>query len=271
MDSGDGSLEVKLVKGSKHKVRVVPTPAGSDNDFYLPSIAKDFTVSDAGTVDVKLQYNRSNRWFTDESWEKVGIDPVKAADMTSATMLGQSIQVNKKVLPTVKKTNDYFASSKLSDAERAEVTASIVSMGGYNRRTTSAGAFSNHSIGCAVDINPLIATGQNDHVLKDDKAQARRMELFQHVVRRESSFSAFDVWAEKDTNRWLEANRLFNFHFPLFLSELLDDVKGGDSNTVLAEWGEAFDWIAGHHHAGRASDGLRARCRQARGGLEGGG
>ena len=74
-DSGDGSLEVKLVKGSKHKVRVVPTPAGSDNDFYLPSVAKDFTVSEAGTVDVKLQYNRSNRWFTDESWEKVGHRP----------------------------------------------------------------------------------------------------------------------------------------------------------------------------------------------------
>ena len=30
-------------------------------------------------VDVKLVYNRSNQWFTDESWEKVGIDPAKAA------------------------------------------------------------------------------------------------------------------------------------------------------------------------------------------------
>ena len=133
--------------------------------------------------------------------EKVGIDPAKAADMTTATMLGQSIQVNKLVLPTVKKTNEYFASSKLTDAERAEVTASIMSMGGYNRRTTTAGAFSNHSIGCAVDINALLATGQNDHVLKGDKAQARRMELFQHVVRRESSFSTFDVWAETDSKK----------------------------------------------------------------------
>jgi hypothetical protein len=57
--------------------------------------------------------------------------------------------------------------------------------------------------------------------------------------------SSFDVWAETDTQKWLEANRLFNFHFPLFLSELLDDVKGDESNTVLAEWAEAFDWIAG--------------------------
>ena len=241
--SGDGSLEVKLVEGSKHKVRIVPTPAAAGDDFYLP-VTRDVTVKE-GTVDVALAYNRSNRWFTDASWEQVGIDPAKAADMTTATMLGTSIQVNKQVLPTVKKTNDYFASSKLTDAERAEVTASIVSMGGYNRRTTSKGAFSNHSIGCAVDINPLIATGQNDHVLKENAAHKRRMELFQHVVRRESSFSAFDVWAEKDSKRWLEANRLFNVHFPLFLAELLDDVKGGDSNTVFAEWAEAFDWIAG--------------------------
>ena len=198
--SGDGSLEVKLVKGTKHDVRVVPTPAARDDDFYLPSVTKKFPA-EAGTVDVNLVYNRSNRWFTDASWEKVGIDPAKAADMTTATMLGQSIQVNKLVLPTVKKTNDYFASSKLTDAERAEVTASIMSMGGYNRRTTTAGAFSNHSIGCAVDINALIATGQNDHVLKGDKAQARRMELFQHVVRRESSYSTFDVWAETDSKK----------------------------------------------------------------------
>ena len=74
---------------------------------------------------------------------------------------------------------------------------------------------------------------------------AARLELFQHVVRRDPAFSAFDASAERDPDRWLEAERLFNFHFPLFLSELLDDAGGGDSNTVLAEWGEAFDWIAG--------------------------
>ena len=62
-------------------------------------------------------------------------------------------------------------------------------------------------------------------------------ELVQHVVRREPDFDGFDVSAEVD--------RLFSFHFPLFLSELLDEVAGGRSNRVLAEWAEAFDWIAG--------------------------
>ncbi len=62
-------------------------------------------------------------------------------------------------------------------------------------------------------------------------------ELVQHVVRREPGFDGFDVSDEVD--------RLFSFHFPLFLSELLDEVAGGRSNRVLAEWAEAFDWISG--------------------------
>jgi hypothetical protein len=65
-----------------------------------------------------------------------------------------------------------------------------------------------------------------------------RMALFEHVVRREPAFSAFDVRTEADSERWLEADRLFGFHFPLFLSELLDDARGGTSNTVLAEWAQ---------------------------------
>jgi hypothetical protein len=77
------------------------------------------------------------------------------------------------------------------------------------------------------------------------RAPARRMELFQHVVRRDPGFSGFDVSAETDIERWIEADRRFNFHFPLFLSELLDAAGGGGSNTVLAEWGEALDPIAG--------------------------
>ena len=90
------------------------------------------------------------------------------------------------------------------------------------------------------------------------------MELFQHVVRRESSFGAFDVWAEKDSKSWLEANRLFNFHFPLFLAELLDDVKGGDSNTVFARVGRGVGLDRRDDEAGRQGDGLVARHGKAR-------
>ena len=78
----------------------------------------------------------------------------------------------------------------------------------------------------------------------------RRLELFEHVVRREPAF-AHSTPGRGGRER-LEADRLFAFHFPLFLSELLDEVEGGDSHTVLAEWAEAFDWIAGTTTLGRA-------------------
>ncbi|WP_157592075.1 hypothetical protein [Solirubrobacter soli] len=70
-------------------------------------------------------------------------------------------------------------------------------------------------------------------LIEGQGVKARRTELFDHVVGRASSDAPE------------EADRRFAFHFPLFLSELLDDVDGGDANTVLAEWAEAFDWIAG--------------------------
>jgi hypothetical protein len=236
--SGAGSLDVELVKGSKHDVKVVPT--GSD---YYRAGSKKVTAA-AGTTDIALAYNRENRQFTDQSWEHQGLNATKAGNVTSDILLGFNITVNKLVQPTVKKTNDYFASSKLTDDDRAAVKASLLFIQGYNRRTTSSGSFSNHSTGCAIDMNVNEATSQNDHFKDDESRFKTRMELFAHVVGRESGWGSWDGWAEKNTQKWLEASRLFNVHFPLFLSELLDDVKGGNANTALAQWGESLDWMA---------------------------
>ena len=75
--SGDGSLEIDLVKDSKHDIRVVPAPASKDLDYYDPRTVT-IKKAAAGDFDVRLGYNRENQYFTDESWEAVGIDPVKA-------------------------------------------------------------------------------------------------------------------------------------------------------------------------------------------------
>ena len=66
--SGDGSLEVDMVKDSKHDVRVVPTPASKDLDYYEPRTVT-LKKAAAGDFDVRLGYNRENQYFTDESWE----------------------------------------------------------------------------------------------------------------------------------------------------------------------------------------------------------
>jgi hypothetical protein len=134
------------------------------------------------------------------------------------TLLGRSIDVDPSVLGAVERSNAYFASDRLCDAERAEVDESIMSLSGSGRAIALAAP------------SPV-----------DGPA----LELFEHVVRREPAFMGFDAGAEADRARWLEANRLFRFHFPLWLSELLDEVRGGDSDTILAQWAEESDAIAG--------------------------
>jgi hypothetical protein len=76
------------------------------------------------------------------------------------------------------------------------------------------------------------------------------MELVGKVVKRESGWGSWDPWAEKDSDKWLEASDLFNYHFPKFLSELLDDAAGGTTHTDLAVFGEAFDWLGGTQAVG---------------------
>jgi hypothetical protein len=254
--SGDGSLEVELVKDTQHDVRVVPAPASKDLDYYAPGRAT-IKKAAAGDVNVRLQYNRENQYFTDESWENVGIDPVKARKVKKVPMLGRDVWVNELVIPTVEATNKYFDDkSKLTDEERKEIKASLVSIGGYNRRTTSSGSFSNHSTGCAVDINENLETFQNMHFKaktdegKPNTPHLQAFELIAKVAKRESGWASWDPWKETGTAKWLEASRLFNRHFPKFLSELLDDALGGSANTDLANFGEAFDWLGGTQAVG---------------------
>jgi hypothetical protein len=253
--TGDGSLEIELVKDSKHDIKVVPAPASKDLDYYE---ARTVTLKKAaaGEFDVRLGYNRENQYFTDESWEAVGIDPAKARKVKSTKLLGKDVLVNELVLPTVDATNAYFDDkTKLTDQDRQEIKDSLVSIGGYNRRTTSTGSFSNHSTGCAIDINENLETFQNMHFKKkedgkDNKPHLQAMELIAKVVKRESGWSSWDPWAETDSDKWLEASDLFNENFPMFLSELLDDALGGTANKDLATFGEAFDWLGGTQAVG---------------------
>jgi hypothetical protein len=132
--SGDGSLDVKLVKGSKHDVRVVPT-----GDDYYRAASKKLTA-EAGTKDIALGYNRESRWFTDQSWEQQGLDAAKAGDTTSATLLDHAIRVNKLVVPTVKKSNDYFASCSTSTSRASCPSCSTTSRAATRTRCSPSGA-----------------------------------------------------------------------------------------------------------------------------------
>ena len=251
--SGDGELDVEMTEGEKYAVTVAPTATGDDE--YYETAGRERLVAKDETVDVKLAYNRENIRFTQQSWEEAGLDKTKVGDVKTVPLLGVDVTVNKLALPTVKKTNDYFDSKALTDDDREAIKKSIVKMGGYNKRTTSEGSFSNHSIGCAVDINENLETHQSHHWKKDSKVKStkgdvRLMETFAKVVRRESGWDKWDPWAEMDAKDWLAANELFEKHFPGYFATLLDDALGGTENTALAELGEAFEWLGGLDAAG---------------------
>ncbi len=271
--TGDGELDVVMTEGEKYSVKVVPTATGADE--YYESAHREELVAKEQTVDVKLKYNRENIRFTQESWEKAGLDQTKVGDVETVPMLGRNVTVNKLVKPTVDKTNQYFNSNALTDDEREAVKKSLVKMGGYNKRTTSEGDFSNHSIGCAVDINENMDTRQSHHWKKTSKVKSttgdvRLMNTFAKVVRRESGWDKWDPWAEMDAKDWLEANELFEKHFPAYFAALLDDALGGAANKAVAEMGEAFEWLGGLDVAGKVlvskhnKKSLEAAAKQAK-------
>jgi len=219
----DGSTTLELAAGKAHWIKVIPKAKAPAN-YFTPGKAK---WKQGSALSVKLGYNRENRRFSEQSWAQKGLDTTKVGKVQTVPMLGHDVTVNLLVLPTVNRTNGAF--KKLDPKTRAEVTKSIWSIGGYNVRTTSKGGFSNHSTGCAVDINPLNETTQNWHVQKSDPVHRRQMALFQKVVRLDPAFKDYDVWSQKNPDKILEASRQFNERLPRYLFDLLDDAFGDAS------------------------------------------
>lgn len=231
---GQGELDVEVPAKTKVTIKVTPKATKPDDFYRAKSTTAKKGYETATTVKVALAYNRENQRFTDASWEKEGLDPDKVGKVKTYTMLDRKIQVNELVKPTVDATNKYFESNKLTDAERTSIKDSIVNIGGYNRRTTSSGSFSNHSIGSAVDINDHMPTKQNHHFKKSGDtgpADKRVLELFQHVVVLDSGWKDYDPWKESKPSRILEASTRFNQRFPRFLGGLLDDALGQGWDT----------------------------------------
>jgi hypothetical protein len=221
----DGSADVELVDGAKHTIAIVPTASAPD-DYFLATSA---TWKSGTSITINLPFKRENRRFAEQTWATEGLDTTKVGKVERPELMGHKVTVNKLVVPTVDKTNTEFA--KLDKPVQEEITKSIWSIGGYNVRTTSKGAFSNHSTGCAIDINPIDATKQNWHMQKSDKQDKRLMELFQKVVRLDPAFKDYDPWKERDPDKILESSKKFNERFPRYLLDLIDEAFGAESGA----------------------------------------
>lgn len=212
------STTLKADRHDRYRIVVEPTAQAPDNRYQRTS--KEIVVKAEDTsksVAVKLEVNRWNLKNVDDAWEKKNIDPARAADTVQTTLFGRKITVNRLVLPRVQRTDELFRA--LPEATQAEIVASIAIMGGYARRTTVDGTFSNHSTGCAIDINYNMDTRQNFHF--HDKEHEEHLAFVEAVVKSDPVHAGFFINRHKGQKQ-LEASRVFNRQFPRYVLGLLD-------------------------------------------------
>lgn len=220
--NGDGSVTLTVTRGKSYYVVIKPTAAKPDDRYKTTSKAwnaKQVPTDTELSISTRLTPERWNLRNVEYVWRAKGIDVTKANQIEKATLFGHDIRINKLALDKVKKANELFA--KESPELQKEITDSILIIGGYAKRTTSEGTFSNHSLGTAIDMNYNMGTKQNYHFKKKVKADTALLDLVQLVVRRTSGKGAFDIWKATGQDQ-LEASTIFNEEFPTYLREHME-------------------------------------------------
>ena len=236
--SGTGSFTTTVAWKKNYRVEIRPTTA-APNDLYIltvttkrNSVAKTATGTQPLTIAVgNLNVQRENWEHVKASWRSAGVDETKARDMVSATLLGKRIRINRRVLPRAQRTQAAFDALPTADLQR--IIDSIATIGGYNLRTQSGttGAFSNHSIGSAMDINYNSDTFQNHHFKKDPDLKI--LDLVEAVVRTQTGQQTFDIGSAQGVAQ-LAASQLFNNIFSQWLYDTLNRLAP-ETGPALAE------------------------------------
>lgn len=202
---------------STYRIVLTPTAAAPHNRYAKTTHQLSVGASESSkSVSIGLRVNRWNANNVSDVWKDVGIDPALAADTVSTTLFGRRITVNRLVQPRVDRTNALYAA--LPPETQAEILDSIAIMGGYAKRTTSTGAFSNHSVGCAIDINYNMDSRQNFHFHQPKEME--HLEFVGEVIKTDPAYASFDIMKAQGQAQ-LEASQVFNRRFPLFVAELL--------------------------------------------------
>lgn len=223
--SGDGSLMVEVDWAKEYLVVIIPKFASREPDdpdrMYNNTTVKIKNKSSVAgpdtaemTTNIKLEVNRDNWIHVDASWTQKKINRDLALAVTQTKFLGKSITVNNLTLPKVKTTQ---AAMEANKADYPRIIASIAKIGSrvLRTKTGSGGAYSNHSLGCALDVNEYMPTMQNHHFLKEKDQQL--LVLVQQVVReqvpgQESFNIAKATWTDQ-----LDASKYFSNEFPAWL------------------------------------------------------
>ena len=239
--TGDGSVTLTVTRGKKYFVSIDPTATAPDDRYKTTNKAwKSGSLPSGADLEIgaSLAVDRWNLRNVEYVWRKKGIDVAKAGDIKGATLFGKSIRINSLALPKVNDANSLFAAE--SAETQKEITDSILVIGGYAKRTTSEGTFSNHSLGTAIDMNYNLDTKQNYHFKKKVKADKALLNFVQAIVRRTAGHGTFDIWSATGQAQ-LEASEIFNQEFPTYLREAMQELTprpepaGGAGSATWAE------------------------------------
>ncbi|ACY13638.1 hypothetical protein Hoch_1046 [Haliangium ochraceum DSM 14365] len=262
-NAGPRSQELNAtLKGKRYsRYRLVIEPSAPKPDDRYRKTTKLIRVRPdeaAASVKVSLAVNRWNLANVDDAWEARDIDPAKAGDTVHTKLFGRPIEVNRLVVPRVERTQALFDAQP--SEMQSEIRDSIAIMGGYARRTTSTGAFSNHSTGCAIDLNYHLDTRQNHHFHKN--AELPHLDFVEEVVRSDPEHATFRIYRDKGQAQ-LEASKVFNERFPFYVADLLelDTSPAFDDDPSWADIATPHWYLQQLHAALIAMDGEQVLAR----------
>lgn len=226
--SHDTTMTVE--KAKSYSIVVTPTAAAPDDRYRKTTQTyKPAATATSYAVTVALNVNRWNHKNVYDTWKANSIDATKAKQVSSKPLCGRTPQVNKEAEAKLDAANKAFLA--LGAAVQQEIKDSLKIVGGYAFRTQTSGAFSNHSLGTAIDVNYHMAVKQNHHFVlrkKDPSTDPVRIMLLfvQEVVRTDATFATFDILASStDLVQW-DAAAAFNRVFPPYLERLVADAAG---------------------------------------------
>lgn len=189
----------------------------------------------------RLELNRWNHENVRQRHAAERIDPNKADNVRARPLFGRTVQVHDLLAPRVERTNQLYVT--LPEPTKQEIDTSLFVTGGYAYRNQKgkAGAFSDHSVGTAIDVNYNEDKMQNA-LMEDKNELAVLNKLIEPVVQTDPAHADFDIWTAKGQDQ-LAASRVFNERFPRFLADLLgraDDVAALDRASELVEAMETY-------------------------------
>ncbi len=224
-----GDLTFRVARRDRYEITVTPT-AARPNDRY-DRTRQNFRPRapyTSNVASIALAVNRWNALNVYDTWDAERIDRARARDVSPQPLCGRRVQINRAAQTRLAAANAAFLA--LDAAARQEITSSLLITGGYALRTQTTGAFSNHSLGVAVDVNYNLSTKQNNHFRLGSGDEGRNnrsvLEFVQEVVRMDPRYATYDLFASRtDLLHW-DAAAMFNVLFPPWLEGLVAQANG---------------------------------------------